>query len=80
MVQFFLVWREHKADNAHGDQLKGARMPAPDKILKLVERFHNNLEAYKQGNYNEAQVRCEFINPFFCSFLHIFVDIFQNFY
>lgn len=35
------------------------------KVLELVKRFERNLEAYKQGKYNEAQVRCEFIDPFF---------------
>nr|MDA8403340.1 N-6 DNA methylase [Desulfobacteraceae bacterium] len=40
-------------------------MAAPDRIRQLVETFHNNLESYKRGNYNETQVRLEFINPFF---------------
>jgi hypothetical protein len=31
----------------------------------LVERFDRNLRAYKQGHYNEAQARIEFIAPFF---------------
>jgi len=35
------------------------------RISELVERFDRNLEAYKQGKYNETQVRLEFINPFF---------------
>ncbi|MBU0568444.1 N-6 DNA methylase [bacterium] len=40
-------------------------MAAPDKVLELVERFDRNLEAYKQGKYNETQVRREFIDPLF---------------
>jgi len=40
-------------------------MPAPDIIIDLVERFDRNLESYKNGKYNETQVRNEFINPFF---------------
>ena len=40
-------------------------MNAPTKILELVERFDQNLEAYRQGKYNETQVRLEFINPLF---------------
>lgn len=40
-------------------------MTIPTKILELIERFDRNLEAYKQGQYNETQVRLEFINPFF---------------
>jgi len=40
-------------------------MTAPAKVYELVERFERNLEAYKQGKYNETQVRLEFINPLF---------------
>ena len=38
---------------------------SPDKVQELIERFDRNLPAYKQGHYNETQVRVEFINPFF---------------
>ena len=41
------------------------KMSVPFKILELTERFQSNLEAYKQGKYNETQVRREFIDPFF---------------
>ena len=37
----------------------------PKVILDLVERFERNREAYKSGNYNETQVRREFLDPFF---------------
>ena len=40
-------------------------MSAPDSVLRLVERFDNNLPAYKSPEYNETQVRREFIDPFF---------------
>lgn len=40
-------------------------MPAPKEILKLVERFHQHQDAYTSGQYNETQVRREFIDPFF---------------
>ncbi len=40
-------------------------MPAPEKILQLVERFDANSVEYKQGKYNETQTRREFIDPFF---------------
>jgi hypothetical protein len=30
-------------------------MPAPTKILELVDLFERNLRAYKVGPYNEAQ-------------------------
>jgi hypothetical protein len=31
-------------------------MTVPDRIVQLVETFHNNLESYKRGIYNETQV------------------------
>jgi len=37
----------------------------PTEILKLVDKFACNPEAYKKSTYNEEQVRIEFINPFF---------------
>ncbi len=40
-------------------------MKAPDSVLRLVDRFDKNLDAYKQGKYNETQVRIEFIDPMF---------------
>jgi hypothetical protein len=39
-------------------------MPAYE-IVELVERFQENLASYTSGNYNEAQLRREFIDPFF---------------
>lgn len=43
------------------------RTPCPDDVLKLIERFDRHKDAYKDGHYNEAQVRREFIDPFFVS-------------
>ena len=40
-------------------------MAAPQIINELVERFRNNFDSYKNSNYNETQVRREFIDPFF---------------
>ncbi len=40
-------------------------MPAPESIHNLIETFERNIASYKSGNYNETQVRLEFINPFF---------------
>lgn len=40
-------------------------MTVPSDILRLVETFDRNIEAYKSGSYNETQVRREFIDPFF---------------
>ena len=40
-------------------------MPAPEIIHQLVARFAENREAYRSGKYNEAQLRQEFLDPFF---------------
>lgn len=40
-------------------------MSAPDIIHELVNRFRDSYDFYTSANYNEAQLRQEFINPFF---------------
>ena len=40
-------------------------MAAPQEIVKLVQRFEDDLAAYTSGTYNETQPRREFIDPFF---------------
>src|SRR6266513_2340507 len=40
-------------------------MPAPPVIADLVERFEQQGDAYKSGQYNEAQLRKEFVDPMF---------------
>ncbi len=38
-------------------------MAVPTEVYRLVERFDANLDAYKSGQFDEAQVRIDFINP-----------------
>jgi uncharacterized protein YutD len=40
-------------------------MNPPEEVEQLVERFDRNKDQYISGNYNEAQLRQEFVNPFF---------------
>jgi predicted type IV restriction endonuclease len=40
-------------------------MAAPPVIADLVERFDQQSDAYKSGQYNEAQLRQEFVDPMF---------------
>jgi hypothetical protein len=40
-------------------------VPAPREILELIARFEQQLDAYKSGQYNETQLRREFLDPFF---------------
>lgn len=40
-------------------------MSAPQVILDLVARFEQQFDAYQSGQYNETQVRREFLDPFF---------------
>jgi hypothetical protein len=42
-------------------------MPVPEIIIQLVHKFKNNLDAYRAGTYNEAQLRQEFVNPLFAA-------------
>jgi len=37
----------------------------PFKIKELVETFETHIEAYRSQQYNETQLRREFIDPFF---------------
>jgi len=38
---------------------------AKNRIEELTDRFRRNVDVYKNGAYNETQVRREFIDPFF---------------
>ena len=40
-------------------------MPVPQEILLLVERYRTQRDSYRTGTYNEAQLRIEFLDPFF---------------
>jgi predicted type IV restriction endonuclease len=40
-------------------------MAPPQVVIDLVERFERNAEAYNSVHYNEAQLRVEFVDPFF---------------
>ena len=40
-------------------------MGLPKDIENLIERFDRNREAYLSGQYNETQLRREFLDPFF---------------
>ncbi len=42
-------------------------MPIPQTVLDLIQRFADNEAAYRAAQYNEAQVREEFITPFFAA-------------
>jgi hypothetical protein len=42
---------------------RGVLMGLPKEIADLVERFERNRESYKSGQYNEAQLRREFLDP-----------------
>ncbi len=40
---------------------------APETIQRLIETFSRNIDTYKKGNYNETQLRREYLDPFFIS-------------
>ena len=37
----------------------------PSRVVELIETFDRNVEAYHSQQYNETQLRREFIDPFF---------------
>jgi len=50
----------------------------PDKILELVETFERNLDHYKDGKYNETQLRIEFLDPSRASCQEILSDFLRE--
>jgi len=40
-------------------------MGVPAEIHELTERFERNKDAYRSPQYNETQLRREFLDPFF---------------
>ncbi|NQT36993.1 MAG: hypothetical protein HQ581_05865 [Planctomycetes bacterium] len=46
---------------------KGTDMPPPPEIVALVNRFADHGSTYRWPGYNEAQLRKEFLNPFFAA-------------
>lgn len=40
-------------------------MPPPQAVINLIEHFQRNEDAFRSGGYNEAQLRREFLDPFF---------------
>ncbi len=42
-------------------------MTAPDSITQLVDKFERERRLFQQPDYNEAQLRQEFVNPFFAA-------------
>jgi hypothetical protein len=45
--------------------LAALTMSAPQEIFDLIARFEQHVEAYKAGQYNETQLRRDFLDPFF---------------
>jgi len=43
----------------------GDHMATPPEIVRLIETFERNREAYRQGELNETRLRREFLDPFF---------------
>ncbi|MDE2650974.1 MAG: Eco57I restriction-modification methylase domain-containing protein, partial [Chloroflexota bacterium] len=42
-------------------------MTAPESLYQLVDKFERDRQRYSQPDYNEAQLRQEFVNPFFAA-------------
>ena len=42
-------------------------MTAPDSLFQLVDKFERDQSRFQQPDYNEAQLRQEFVNLFFAA-------------
>jgi hypothetical protein len=42
-------------------------LPAPREIVELVESFGSRINEYRSSQYNETELREEFVNPFFAA-------------
>ncbi len=40
-----------------------ARIPCPESIIEKVGKFHEHIDTYRAGDYSEAQLRIDFLNP-----------------
>ncbi len=40
-------------------------MSAPDEVRRLVDNFDRHIDRYKDGTYNEMQVRVDYLDPLF---------------
>lgn len=47
----------------HQSSNKDKPIPVSQTVLTLIENFERNLDAYRTGQYNETQVRRDFIDP-----------------
>ncbi len=47
------------------DNASELRLHAPQAVVALIERFARNQDAYRSNEYNEYQLRSEFLDPFF---------------
>jgi len=45
--------------------IKEKKVTVPPEVVKLVERFERNLDAYRRPDYKETRLRVEFIDPLF---------------
>ncbi|MDD4652323.1 MAG: N-6 DNA methylase [Methanothrix sp.] len=46
-------------------EAQASALRAPAKIIELVEKFERDQDIYRSSQYNETELRTEFINPFF---------------
>ena len=44
---------------------ESATAPLPAEVQRLVAQFAEHQERYQQGDYNETQLRRDFLDPFF---------------
>jgi hypothetical protein len=65
MIQYIAITTTRINESQSRERNKD--MAPPQTVLTLVDKFQRNLDVYKSVQYNEAQVRNDFIEPLFCA-------------
>ena len=85
MVHLYLFKSKNNPDRFAGNQFKEFNMATATlesfkaDLTRLVSRFRENFKSYKNlyGNYKEAEVRLEFLDPFFKYFFIFVIEFFK---
>ena len=59
--------------------MEAASSQVPEAILKLVEKYEFHQAAYKRGQFNQTQLRREFVDPFYAWNARFLLSILKDF-
>ena len=61
----FAQVRDQRLDGRMRPNVRSNFLTVPDSVYQLVEKFTSGERTYKRADYNETQLRVEFVNPLF---------------